>query len=592
MIDIIRTSIALSKTLRNAGRLKEIISVFAKNGFTEFISNSGITSKIPDFVFPTSSAKTDIKSKANSVKNVEGQTVTDWGNVVGEQLRKSFEELGPVFIKFGQLLSSREEIFDTSFIDQMKLLKDRVRGVPFNEVKVAIESSLKVPLSSVFDSIDPNPIGTASIGLVYKAILKNSENQSREVVIKVRRPNIIKNIETDLSLLFFIVNQLEKFSNDLKYLGLSRIVEDFAIGLQNELNFFIEAGNRNKFYKNMLIHDSEKIFFIPHIYDQYSREDLLVMEFVNGIPFTNVEEVVNDDQLFSKLDFAAKLIIKTFLQDGFFHADLHGGNFFLIKETDEVTKEIKTRIALIDFGLMGNLNKKGRLNFVAMIYALISFNYENLVYEFLDVAEYHEVPDIGELVNDVRNALSPFIGLSVAQTNFTQLLKVIIQTLNKHKIFLPREWFIIFRALFTLDGVGRSLQYDMNLYQIMERDIKQIVAKSFNRNDLIEEAIWSGRDVLSSLRIIPRHIKWFVRDWSKSNYTIKMKHTELKQEILPLTGSINFLGFVLLSAVFLLSGNLFLSRAPDHLYQIPTITWVFWTLGIFFFAWGLRNKKN
>ncbi|MCO4793612.1 MAG: AarF/ABC1/UbiB kinase family protein, partial [Bacteriovoracaceae bacterium] len=481
-MDLIKTGIGITKTIRNVGRLREIATIFGRHGFDEFIG-LGIGSKIPGFVLP--------KGKTKIQEELEKRSDKDWQGVIGYRLRLVFQELGPAFIKFGQLLSSREDIFDESFINEMKILRDKVKPIPLEVVKPLIETNLGKPIGEVFKEIDPEPLGTASIGVVYKAILLDGT----DVVIKVKRPGIDRMIETDFQILLFLSGQIEKVSEEIKFLGLSRIIHDFGISLQNELNFNVEALNCNRLRSNLKKHDLDETFYLPFSYPELTTENILVMERLKGTPFSDQKGIEPHlEDLKPKLDKGVQVFMRTFLQDGFFHADLHGGNFFYLDNG---------QIGIIDFGLMGTLGKKGRSNFIAIIYALLTFNYENLVYEFLDVAEYDKIPDVESLIADVRDALSPFIGLTVSQMDFTKLLQVILDTLKKHQIFLPRDWFVVFRALMTLDGVGKSIGFDLDLYGMMENDIQDLIKSTVSKEDLIEEAVWVGRDVLSSARIFP-----------------------------------------------------------------------------------------
>ncbi|MEI8347171.1 MAG: AarF/UbiB family protein, partial [Pseudomonadota bacterium] len=172
-MDIIKTSKAIGQTMRNVGRLKEIATVFARNGFDEFIS-TGITAHIPDFVLPSSKIKLREEAKGDG-----SQGSKQWQQVIGYRLRLCFEELGPTFVKFGQLLSTREDLLDPSFIKEIKLLKDQVKGIPYEEAKLQIEKNLGKAINQVFRSIDPVAIGTASIGVVYRGVLLDG----KEVVI-------------------------------------------------------------------------------------------------------------------------------------------------------------------------------------------------------------------------------------------------------------------------------------------------------------------------------------------------------------------------------------------------------------------------
>lgn len=336
-MDLIKTGIGITKTIRNVGRLKEIATILARHGFDEFIA-LGIGSKIPGFVLPK--ARTKIKEEL--AKRAE----KDWQGVIGYRLRLAFEELGPAFIKFGQLLSSREDIFDESFIYEMKILRDKVKPIPFDQVKSVVESSLGKPIDKVFQSIDPHPLGTASIGVVYKAILLDGT----DVVVKVKRPNIDRMIETDFSILMFLTGQIERVSEEIRFLGISRIIHDFGISLQNELNFNVEALNSQRLKANLVKHDDEGTFYIPESYPELTTEDVLIMERLIGTPFSDSEKIEEHlEVLKPKLDKGVQIFIRTFLQDGYFHADLHGGNFFYLENG---------RIGIIDFGLMGTLGKK------------------------------------------------------------------------------------------------------------------------------------------------------------------------------------------------------------------------------------------
>jgi ubiquinone biosynthesis protein len=207
--------------------------------------------------------------------------------------------------------------------------------------------------------------------------------------------------------------------------------------------------------------------------------------FLDGKPFNEVRNLTELGPVMeAKLIRSVEMFAQTLLKDGFFHADLHGGNFFILPSE---------QIGIIDFGLMGTLTKKNRSNLIAVLYAVLTHNYDNLVYEFLEVADYDSIPDHDELIRDFHESLSPFIGLSLKETNVTELVRAIISTLSKHRIYLPREWFIIFRGLMTMDGVGRSVNLDLNIFKILENDIPALLSQTLNPESVQEEALWIGK---------------------------------------------------------------------------------------------------
>ena len=569
----ISTGFKITKTIRNIGRLREISTVFAKHGFDEVISQ-GVLAKIPGFVLP--------KSTKNKIKDeLEKKEESSWGGILGYRLRLCFEELGPAFVKFGQLLSSREDIFDEDFITQMQMLRDKVSPLPFSDVKDSVEESLGHKVEDLFEFVTDKPIGTASIGLVYAAKLKTGES----VVLKVKRPGIEKLIETDLSILLFMATQSERAGDEVKYLGPSKVIEDFAVSLQNELNFNIEALNCERLQKIIEKYDEEELFYLPKVYKEHTSDDLLVMELIDGIPFSDKNRINEKiDELEDKLNKSVHIFLKTFLNEGFFHADLHGGNFFYTKDE---------KIALIDFGLVGSLSRSGRQNFLAIIYSLLTYNFESLVYEFLDVAEYEGVPDVDKLISDIKYSLGPYIGLTVQQTNFTVVFRSIVRTLREHQILLPREWFIAFRAMMTLDGVGKSLGMDFDLFKILEKDVHGLIKENFKKEAFVEDALWVGRDILSSSRMMPRHLRWFFKEWSKNNYAFEVKHQGHETAFEKLSSAVYFLGICMIASVLFFAGLNMVDPVilqSGYFRQVPIVTYILWFMSFTLVMFGLRKR--
>ena len=572
-MDIIRSGIGTIKTIRNAKRLKEIIFIFAKYGFSRFIYRGISTKLIPKFALPQSDL--DLKEK------LKEENRDTWMELFSSNLRQAFEELGPVFIKLGQLLSTREDMFDPIFINEMKVLKDKAKNVEFSEMKKELENSLGGTIEEFFDSFNSNPIGIASVGIAYKCNLK----QGKEVVVKVRRPNIKNIVERDCSILIFLAEQLEKISNEVKYLGISKLTREFYSELKKELNFHLEAKNAENFKKNVEEHDTENLIYIPKVYKEFSRENILVIEYLNGIPFSDRKRIqACQDELIPRVEKCLSIFMTTFLQDGFFHADLHEGNFFYLEDK---------RIGVIDFGLMGRIGKKSRHNLIAIIYALISSNYENLVYEFLDIAEFEKMPDIDALTTEVRSALSPYIGLGSNQVDLSDMFYIIITILTKHQIRFPRNWFIIFRTFTVLDGIKKTIGHDFNLYELFHKDIATLIQRSMNKETIIEELAWSSRDILSSLRIMPRHLKWYIREWAKKDYVFRVENSGYEKELSLLSNALIFLGLAIISSLLVLCGVLAEEGKKLHLigwsFELSSI---FWMLALFLFCFSLFFIKK
>jgi ubiquinone biosynthesis protein len=558
-MDIIKTGIGISKTIRNVSRFREILTVLSRHGFSQLIVKSGLDKVIPGFVFP---------GRISAFK--EDFSGDEWWQNFGKELRQSFEELGPSFIKIGQLMATREDILEPALIRELKILQDQVKGIPFEVAQKVIEESLGKKLEEVFLSIDKNPIGTASIGVVYKAELHTGQ----KVVVKVRRPKIAKLIATDFEILHFIVKKLEGVSSEIRFLGMSKMISDFFKSTQNELNFMIEAQNCERLRKNLELIDRDQFLVVPKVYRELSSQEILVLEFLDGRPFNQFRSVEDmGPDMVEKLEKSIELFTHTLLADGFFHADLHGGNFFVLKDR---------RIGIIDFGLMGTLSKKNRANLIAILYAVITYNFDNLVYEFLDVAEYESIPDHEELIRDIKDAISPYIGLSVKETNMTELVRNLIRTLSKHQLYLPREWFIIFRALMTLDGVGKSIGLDINIFKVLEKDLPSLVSDLLSPKNTQEELLWVAKDVVSSLRIVPKHLKWFLREVSSHGYAIEFRLKDLDLLTKGINRSFYSLGMSFMASIFVLCGALFVRNVSvTSLNDIPVLSWIFWAIAAY-----------
>lgn len=567
---VVKASRELKKTIQNVGRLREILSVLASNGFYEFIAATKLHQKVPGFVLP--------RSKFPFEKIDSANRSTFWERV-GYRLRLSFEELGPGFIKIGQLIASREDLLDPALIKEMKVLQNKVKPLDFKDFKDLLDQEFG-DLKNHFSEFNEEAIATASIGSVFRAKLLNGE----DVVVKLRKPNIKKIIDTDFDLFKLIINQIEKVSDDFKFMGVSRVLDDFHQTVLQELNFNLERRNLKKIKESLIGIDKNDLLVIPKVHDDLCSERIIVMEYLNGTPFNQIKAKEVPDGIEAKLIESAEMFLHNILHDGFFHADLHGGNFLLL-END--------KIGIIDFGSVGTLSKDNKGSLVSILYCLIKNNYERLTSEFLEIADYETIPNQANLTKDIESALSPFVGLSAQELNATELIIAIVQTLRKHQVFLPRQWYIIFRAIATLDGVGKSLNVDINIFDILEKRSSKLFSMLVSPKEVTEEFVWLSRDLLKMLKVVPNHFNWFVKDIAKKNYVFEVNNPELNNSIKSVSASIHFLAISTISSVLIFSGVYLLKDLdfPLNFSNIPKLSYVFWVIGISLFCSNLITKK-
>lgn len=569
-MNIIKTGLGLSRTIQNVNRLRQIIQTLARNGLEDLIVKSGVIQLVPDLVLPKSSA-----GKMPSLLQ-DGS----WAGWLGHSLSKSFEELGPGFIKLGQNLASREDLFPADFIEQMRRLQDGVKGIPFEEAMKLMRNCYDQPLEEIFSEILEKPIGTASIGVVYKAKLHTGQ----WVVIKLRRPDVIKQVKSDSRLFSTIVKQLERSSKELQYLNLSRVVESFTNSMTRELDFNVERFNSEKLKRIFSSYDHEKTIVCPQIYEKYCNDQVLVMEMFEGIPLNRLDEIRPRIPDFKdNIEGIVSIIFKSIFIDGFFHGDPHGGNLILLADN---------RIGVLDFGLCGSISRTGAISLISVLHALARGDFENMCYELLDVAESDQTPDTAALVFDAKEALSPYIGLDLQDIDSALVMQKILNLLARHRVYLPRDWLIVLRSTITLDGLGKSLEIKLDIFAILEEIAKDISSKFFNKEHILEESYWLSRNVFSAIRVIPRHLKWYLKEFSNRNYGIELIHKELEKPSKNIKHGLVFAGYSVITGALLISGSI-ISLFQGEIVGIPspTIVIVLWALAVITFIKAIYRTR-
>lgn len=562
--------LGIVQSIRNAGRFKEILSVFIKHGFEEFVLKSKLHEHIPDFVFPASR-----KEKLLSTSIPKDQ----WAGVAGYRLRLVFEELGPAFIKFGQLLGTRDDFFDSAFTSEMKKLQDNVRGIEWNQAKVYIEECWKAPFHEICKEVNKDAIASASIASVFTATLSTDE----KVVIKVKRPGIDQIIESDFQLLKVLVKTLESTSEQFKWFAMSRTLEEFHRAIKNELNLMYELRNLERLNTNLSKLKDIEVLKLPTPYRELSNENVLVLEYLEGIPFSKLTPEDVTPKLKQSLLQCVQLFMNSMLRDGFFHADLHGGNFLRLENG---------QIGVVDFGLVGTLSQKNKKTFMSLLYNLSTGDFDRLTYELLDVAEYDSVPDYQELSRDLENALSPFLFLNSSQIPSAEFMQQLVSILAKHRLFLPREWSLIFRALVTLDGVGRSLGLDIKVFEILDKSTKEFSSMLINKDQIIIDSLWFLKDSMGSLRMFPKHVDWFLKEFSKNNYSFDLRIRGINKEIQYAAKSIQILALIILSCAFVFAGIFFIEDKNLQFSTLPNAALFFWGISASALVLAVILAKN
>lgn len=545
----------VSSALRNAARLRVIVSVFARYGF----QNIAERLRLGRFL----------------VERLSGIDPDQY--TTAERMRMAFEELGPTFVKLGQLLATRPDLVPEDWVEEFKRLHDQVSALPFEKMRGTLAAHFGRDLSEVFEHIDETPIGAASIAQVYRAKLRSGQS----VVVKVQRPGITEVVRNDLGVLEFIAERLHRFLPEAAAFNPLGIVDEFAKSLELETNFSVEANNIRRFQQNFRDDPTVKI---PIVYTEYSGPKVLVMEALQGIPLSNPESMrqtgVDRDAV---MRIGVKCYFRQVFVHGFFHGDLHAGNLFILPDQ---------RIGLIDFGIVGRLNRRVRDTIANLFLALYTEDYERLAYEYIEIAPYTDKVDIDEFARELQDVLAPHFGLNLRNVDLGRLLMRTTAISAKHGLVLPSELLLFFKSIVTVEGMGRVINREFDLLPHALEFADELVKSKTDPLRLRDDALRVGRDSLALLKSLPRELRQFVRKINHPDFAFRLSLVELEELKTSLEASSNliFLGLVIGSLILSGSALMFLPAAASGMVLgIPIWSAIFYSLALFFGLAAFRN---
>jgi len=493
--------------------------VFAKHGF----ENLAERVKLGQFVFEKI-AKKDLTHLS-----------------LAERLRLSFEELGPTFVKFGQLLATRPDLIPADIVEECKKLHDQVPYVPFSLIEQQLHRHFGQPLDQIFAEFDESPLAAASIAQVHKARLKNGQ----KVVVKVQRPGIEEIIAEDLSVLYTLAELLERYVVELRVYNPVGIVDQFFNSLELETNFVIEANNIRRFQKNF---KDEPNIKIPDVYEEYSGQKVLVLEFLEGTPLSQ-KRALDQEGIDPEVVLRTGLhcYLKMVFTDGLFHGDLHAGNMFVMPDN---------KVGLIDFGVVGRLNNRTQSAIANMLLALAAEDYDRLAYEYVDLAPYSERVDVDKFARELRDLIAPYYGLTLKNVNVGRLLLESTAIAARHQLMLPTELVMFFKSIVTIEGMGRVIVKDFDFLSYSLEFASELVQSRYQPKKVARDLILVARDMNSLVSVLPRQIKQFVRRLNSPDFAIKMQVDQLKELRRAMESSANLLFLGLVIGSLLLSASL------------------------------------
>ncbi len=398
------------------------------------------------------------------------------------------EELGPTFVKFGQLLSTQESILPQSFIDELKNLQDNVEPFGFEEVKKTIKENLGQDIENIFEEFEETPEASASLGQVHKAKLKNG----KYVAVKIQRPNITETINSDMYLLRKIGLAVRKKVKEYLHFDIMPLIEEFDKTIKRELDYEIEAHFIEVFKKNF---EPFSYVYVPEVYWKFTTDKIITMEYIFGYKATNKQSIIDAGYDLKKLAVdGAKVFWYQIFDVGLFHADPHPGNIIIMKDG---------RICYIDYGMVGNINNDDKLNLIEMISGFIEKDTDRIVYSIDNFAT--SKPDINKtnLKNDIDELIELYHSLPLNRMSISKILKDVFAILKKHGIVIKKSSSRLLRAVIIADGVGRDFYPEFNFVDVAKPYFRKIAKKFYSPTNVLKLLLQPNPNYIFSIKKLP-----------------------------------------------------------------------------------------
>ena len=521
----------LGRTFQHAQRFRQIVSVFLKYGFHDLTSRIGLPAvrRIP------------------FLQNREEQAAIEKLSQP-ERLRRACEELGPTFIKLGQLFASRTRLLPKEFTDELKKLQDEVEPIAFEELSKVVETELKAPIENIFGSFEQKPLGAASIAQVHRAVLLSGE----PVVVKVQRPGIAQNAALDLEIMQQIAWMMERHLEGWDVHRPATVVDELAKSLERELDFSREAAHLERFAWQFAEEDT---IYVPKVYYSASTSRVLTMEYIDAIKASHLEKLaeakLNRTEIASRI---ADLVMKQIFEFGFFHADPHPGNIHILPGN---------RICFLDFGLMGFVDIRTRETFVDMVWGIARRNEISVSNALLKLAASDSEPSREGLESDVADFMHQHFYRPVGEMKFAKLVTELFELTTKNRLRLPPDIFVMLKALSLTEELVRHLSPQHNLVEQAEPFMKKARLARLRPQRFASSVLEFGADFSELAREVPSELRRIISQIKTGDAKINFQHRGLEPAIESAERVSNRIAYALVLASLIIGSALIVHAGLD-----------------------------
>jgi ubiquinone biosynthesis protein len=466
-----------------------------------------------------------------------------------QRIRLALEELGPTFVKLGQVLSMRPFLIPLELVLELTKLQDEVAPFPFKQVKETVERELRASLEDHFSSFDTVPVASASLSQVHKAVTRDGE----KVVVKVQRPGIREVIDADLDILRDLVNLLDRYVPESRQYDPKGISEELAKSLRKEIDFNNEARNIEVFRENF---KDEKSVFIPKVFWDKTTARVLTMGRIEGIKISNLEELQKkgiDRKLIAKI--GGEMVLKQIFEDGFFHADPHPGNLFVLEGNV---------IAPVDYGMMGKLSETTMDELADLLISVVTWHPGGIVKVYQDVGVVGEEVNVRALEADLADFLYKYHKIPLSRLDMQTLMDEAFEIIHRYDIHIQAELMLFSKAMITYEEVAKMLDPEYDLVTQALPYIKNLAYRKLKPKALLRDASVLLQDIRSLFMLLPFELKRIIKKIGRGQLSFTFQHKGLDKLILELDRSSNRVSFSLIIAAIIVGSSLIMRLETQY----------------------------
>lgn len=516
----------LNRNIRSLKRYRQVLGILIKYGFGHIVEQLNI-----DYYLELGKR---IVSLGTASRELERLTQA-------ARFRLALEELGPTFIKLGQLLSTRPDLLPAEVISELDKLQDHVPAVSDEEIMAQIHRELGYPVEELFADFSTTPLATASIAQVHRATLKNGD----QVVCKVRRPGIEAVIETDLDIMLGLAYLIEKHLPGGDLYEPVNLVKEFRRTIHREMDFSREARTIDRFVKNFA--DDERVR-IPQVYWDYTGQTVLTLEYLAGIKISHLDELRTAGHDLRKLAInGADIFLQQVFVHGLFHGDPHPGNIHVLPGNV---------LCMFDFGMVGRLDDDLKLQLTDILLAVINKDVDQITAHLLYSGELLDEGNLKGLKRDLAEFIDDYYDILLQDLKVGRLLIDFIEILAEYRIKFPSNLMLLSRALIAMEGVGRQLNPGFNMVEQLKPFARQVIRERYSAKGVAKETARVLQSYQALGKSFPKDVKEFINRINRNKFKIDLEHRGLERLINDLDKSSNRISFSLVIAALIIGSSL------------------------------------